>query len=373
MSTYWGLFKILFSKWQVLVTIATLYSCITFAQPQGNFFQDLLASTQNSPVNEWLKYEHGEIKPCQQRKIEKTAMIKAMHAYDLDFKNEEEWELWLDFFCKQRNSTVLLLTLGETYFPLIDSLLIANNLPVVFRYLPVVLSAMNPKSVWSGGAGLWHLYIPYLIKSGLKVSPEYDERLDPEKAAVVAIERLKTLYENNKSVKTSLVGYTFGPFQNKNMQVEYQEEDFLSAFVAIVYLFEHKEIFHFSEVIFEYPETKSVLLPDSIQLDLKQKYSFNVQAIALLNPNHTSLNFIAGTTIRILKQDEENFKQWVQNRIAEPVEIKKIVHKVKPGDNLTSISAQYGVEIKELMEWNSLNSSRIYSGQELIILKGSLR
>lgn len=360
---------ILIRKSLFFIFIFAFYSFCAFAQPSQNFFQALFASIEDSPMKEWVKYERTDVKPCQHKELVETSMIKALHSYGTEFKKEEEWPLWFDFFCKKKYTTALMIALGEAYFPYIDSILKANGLPAVFRYLPVALSAMNSKSGWGGGAGLWHLYIPYLSKSRLKVSPEYDERLNAEKSAEIAIRQLKLLYDKNKSVKNTLTAYTFGPFSKADRQGEYSKEDFLSAFTAVVYLFENKKLFNYSNINFQYPETTAFLLNDSIQLSLKEKYPFNAQVISILNPEHTSGYYNAGEAIKILKQDEENFKQWLENRKQPVVETEKTLYKVKSGDTLTAIASNYGVEIKEIMEWNSLNSSRIFPGQELIILK----
>ena len=48
---------------------------------------------------------------------------------------------------------------------------------------------------------------------------------------------------------------------------------------------------------------------------------------------------------------------------------RKIIHIVKSGESLSSISKQYNIPIKYIQAWNGLNRSTIYSAQKLIIYK----
>jgi len=46
---------------------------------------------------------------------------------------------------------------------------------------------------------------------------------------------------------------------------------------------------------------------------------------------------------------------------------KTVVHEVRRGDSLWSVSARYGVEVKDLRRWNNLRSNQIHPGQRLRI------
>lgn len=47
-----------------------------------------------------------------------------------------------------------------------------------------------------------------------------------------------------------------------------------------------------------------------------------------------------------------------------------IEHKIRNGENLSSIAMKYGVSISQLKQWNNLKSSRIYRGRKLMIYTG---
>jgi membrane-bound lytic murein transglycosylase D len=45
----------------------------------------------------------------------------------------------------------------------------------------------------------------------------------------------------------------------------------------------------------------------------------------------------------------------------------RIVHTIRSGENLGSIAARYGVSVRNLQDWNDLNSTRITAGKKLVI------
>ncbi len=61
----------------------------------------------------------------------------------------------------------------------------------------------------------------------------------------------------------------------------------------------------------------------------------------------------------------------VPDEAPEPVaEQKTVSHTVKPGEFLATIADQYGVTYQEIMRWNKLSSTNIYAGQKLTIHVG---
>jgi len=99
------------------------------------------------------------------------------------------------FVFVDKASSRKILSRRELYFPLIDKLLLENNLPTELKFLTAIESAINPgvKS-YAGAAGLWQ-FMPSTAKlRGLRVDDKVDERLDPVKSTLAAIDYLKSLY-----------------------------------------------------------------------------------------------------------------------------------------------------------------------------------
>ena len=70
------------------------------------------------------------------------------------------------------------------------------------------------------------------------------------------------------------------------------------------------------------------------------------------------------------KGDEGNVQQSNEgiNKSTDQVEIKSenaTIHEVKPSDTLYSVARQYGVTIKELMEWNDKKDFSLSVGEKL--------
>jgi membrane-bound lytic murein transglycosylase D len=58
-------------------------------------------------------------------------------------------------------------------------------------------------------------------------------------------------------------------------------------------------------------------------------------------------------------------------RTPDPSDGQRISYRIKPGDTLVSIAAQYGTTVRELQAWNKLHDERIAAGNVLTIYTGS--
>lgn len=115
-------------------------------------------------------------------------------------------------------SSKLILTRRELYFPLIDKLLLDNNLPTELKYITAIESAINPKvKSYAGAAGMWQ-FMPATAKMrGLIVNDKIDQRLDPVSSTIAAIEYLKALYGMFGDWALVLAAYNCG--ENKVLEL----------------------------------------------------------------------------------------------------------------------------------------------------------
>ena len=79
------------------------------------------------------------------------------------------------------------------------------------------------------------------------------------------------------------------------------------------------------------------------------------------------MNLPVGKTAVFLTRTKEK----VLERESEPTRL--VTHEVKKGETLFSIARQYGMEVRALMEFNSLTTPRLRIGQKLRILLQSIR
>jgi len=100
----------------------------------------------------------------------------------------------------------------ELYFPMFEQQLDKHNLPLEFKYLAIVESALNPKAKsHSGATGLWQFMYLTGKQYGLNVTSYVDERQDPLKATVAACVYFEKLYDTFGDWNLVLAAYNGGP------------------------------------------------------------------------------------------------------------------------------------------------------------------
>lgn len=84
------------------------------------------------------------------------------------------------------SQTILYLKKASRYFPVIEPILKANNIPDDFKYIVVAESGFSDVVSPAGAAGFWHFLENTARDYGLEVNQEVDERYNLEKATVAA-------------------------------------------------------------------------------------------------------------------------------------------------------------------------------------------
>lgn len=118
----------------------------------------------------------------------------------------------IQFYMRNRTHVARVRQRAETYFPMIEQILREEGVPDELKYLAVIESALNPTArSWAGAAGMWQ-FIPATGRaSGLIVTNELDERLDPERATRAAARHLVELYEMFGDWQLAIAGYNCNP------------------------------------------------------------------------------------------------------------------------------------------------------------------
>lgn len=119
-----------------------------------------------------------------------------------------ERELLVNTF--YQSQTTQILKYKHRYFPIIDSVLKANNIPEDFRYLAVAESSLRVNISPKGAAGFWQIIESTAKLYGLTVTPEIDQRYDLEKATEVACKYFQNAYKKFGNWTMVAASYNLG-------------------------------------------------------------------------------------------------------------------------------------------------------------------
>jgi hypothetical protein len=106
--------------------------------------------------------------------------------------------------------TILALKRANRWFPVIEPILKAYNIPDDFKYLAVIESGLSNVVSPVGATGFWQLTEDIAVKYGLEVDPQIDERYNVEKSTEAACKFLLDAYNEFKSWTMAAAAYNFG-------------------------------------------------------------------------------------------------------------------------------------------------------------------
>lgn len=92
------------------------------------------------------------------------------------------------------SATILALKRANRWFPVIEPILKANNIPDDIKYLAVVESNLENVVSPAGATGFWQFIKAAGLKYGLEINDEVDERYNVEKSTQAACNYLKEAY-----------------------------------------------------------------------------------------------------------------------------------------------------------------------------------
>ncbi|MBX0311201.1 MAG: lytic transglycosylase domain-containing protein, partial [Sulfurihydrogenibium sp.] len=159
--------------------------------------------------------ESKNISPTVEDKFEDYEDIKALVNY-LTKIEEESVKIEIkrkkkDYILKHRTELESYIENGKNVIPLIYTILIKHNLPPELLAVPIIESHYKIMAKSSKGAlGLWQLMPETARSFGLKVNKEVDERLDPIKSTLAAVQYLKKLYSVFGDWQLVLASYNAG-------------------------------------------------------------------------------------------------------------------------------------------------------------------
>jgi hypothetical protein len=131
----------------------------------------------------------------------------------VDLKSEDIWERMDKELLKNiywQSNTMLYLKRANKFFPIIEPILKANNIPDDFKYLAVIESGLEDVISPSGAAGFWQILKGTAKEYGLEVNPAIDERYNLEKSTLIACRYLQKSYGKFGSWTLAAASYNKG-------------------------------------------------------------------------------------------------------------------------------------------------------------------
>ena len=324
---------------------------------------------------------------------------------------------------RKRALTARVMGLSNLYFPLYEEILDQEGLPLEFKYLSIVESALNPIAVSRCGAtGLWQFMYNTGLLYNLKVNSYTDERRDPVKATHAACQYFKDMYGIYHDWLLVVAAYNCGA-GNVNRAINrsggkrtfweimpylpQETRGYVPAFIAVNYVMSYAKEHNLYPIAPEY----SYFQVDTVQVNrqvnfsvLSKQLDMPMDVIAYLNPVYKR-NIIPdvdeGLTLRLPTNKMAQFISIEENVYAESKPLsypglpqfavannvndgdiftasngrkyeivsKKIKksHTVKRGETLSEIADVYSSSVNDIKKLNRLKSTKVHRGQKLSV------
>jgi membrane-bound lytic murein transglycosylase D len=295
---------------------------------------------------------------------------------------------YIDEYVKHPHLFVQILKRGEPYLFHILNRLEQAGMPSELALLPIVESAFDPFATSpAGAAGIWQFMPETADYLGLNQDWWYDGRRDviaSTEAAIDYLGRLNKRFDGDWPL--ALAAYNAGgarvqrairhnrnagkPSDYWHLALPEETQSYVPKLIAL-------------RTIIQNPHEHNVVLPDiqdsgyfttvEIQGQLELRVAARLSGIPLqelqrLNPAY-GLSITPPDRAHALLVPTSVADQF-RTRIAQlPMEqrIQSIRHRIRPGDNLSTIAQQYRTTVADIRKANRLKGSKIIAGDLLII------
>ncbi|MFD1257429.1 transglycosylase SLT domain-containing protein [Mucilaginibacter terrae] len=304
--------------------------------------------------------------------------------------------------------------LSKYYFPIYEKAFRDAGIPDEIKYLSVVESALDPNAVSRVGAtGPWQFMYATAKIYGLNMNNYVDERRDPIQASYAAAAYLKDAYQEFGDWLLAIASYNCGKGNVERAMQQANAVDFWSirqylpaetrgyvpAFIATMYVMKYADQHGIVPQTCTFTlNTDTVLVNKFVSLNnVARVLNLDANQLALLNPAYTQ-RIINGTTkvprrivIPQLGKEKYPLLYAALNGEAIPVSTApvqpvyaslpddtsgsgkaKSTHIVRKGETLSSIAAQYGVDLEDLRIWNNIRGNKAVPGTKLKVIAPGL-
>ncbi|MDD3619363.1 MAG: LysM peptidoglycan-binding domain-containing protein [Desulfobulbaceae bacterium] len=328
---------------------------------------------------------------------EETASQKQVQAasepeevtYDFPITMNKQVEFYLNLFqTKQRSYFERWLARSTKYLPYIKAQLKEAGLPQDLAYLAMIESGYNPSAYSkSHAAGLWQFISSTGKNYGLRIDSWVDERREPEKATLAAIDYLTFLYKEFGSWYLAVAAYNAGEGKIGRGVKKYNTDDFwvlasknylaletkryVPKLIAAILIAKEPEKYGFTNIEYQEPAKYDVVqVPPMTDLNaVATAGRQDIKTIRALNNELLKDYTPPGDSGYDMKIPRGSYKLVAANlkRLHPVVSTDYKTHVVKRGDTLTAISKKYNISKTTLLKANNLHSAKLLAGQRLRI------
>tara|TARA_B100000900_G_scaffold263577_1_gene224836 strand:- start:950 stop:2383 length:1434 start_codon:yes stop_codon:yes gene_type:complete len=296
-----------------------------------------------------------------------------------------------------RNHISRMLGKANYYFPLFESQLDKFDLPLEFKYLAIVESALKPHArSRSAATGLWQFMYTTGKIYNLNVTSYLDERSDPLKSTVAACEYFTFLYKMFNDWELVLAAYNGGPgYVSRAMRksgakdywsvrpyLRQETQNYVPKFIAVNYIMNYASEHNIYPIPYKLTiaETDTLSINQSMTFEVLSKtLGIDIELIKELNPmykrNLVPVSINSAAVIRLPYNAVATFINNSDSIYAYSESLQEkyvavdapIVHRVKKGEYLGKIANKYHTTIGRIKNWNNLSSNNLSIGQKLVI------
>ncbi len=350
-------------------------------------------------------FEQGDIPVYSDSLI---ALRLSLLETEIPLEYNDQVKNYIDLYANRRRGLISkVLTTSQFYFPIFEEVFDRENIPLEFKYLAVIESALNQKAISPvGAAGLWQFMPATGRMYGLRTDNYFDDRKDIIKSTEAAVEYFKNSYRIYNDWLLVIASYNCGP-GNVNKAIKRaggkkgiwdimpylpkETRGYVPAFIAATYVMNYASEHNI------YPAPNNMYLHlDTVMVDNHisiQKLALAIQStpeeirqlnpslkkgVIPFNPNGIILTLPYQQAMRVAAlRADTSFQsqvngQWLALNSKEKraaVGSEKVVYKVQSGDNLAKIAKKHDVSVAELKQWNkkSIKGSKVIKGQKIYI------
>jgi len=321
-----------------------------------------------------------------------AALLDQPAVDDIDLQMNADVLKWIEFFTGSGRSTFeRWLKRSGRYMELFRGVLQKEGLPQDLVHLVFVESGFNMHAKsYASAVGPWQFMLGTGKMFGLNVNQWVDERRDPEKSTVAAARYLKHLYGIFGDWPLALASYNAGEgtvlravkrqgtMNYWELKLPQQTEDYVPKFMAALAISRDPVKYGFADVEFDDPFAfDEVSLKGAVDLRGVAKLAdCTIADLKELNPalRATAVRTASGvTTLRVPEGKGELISQRLREGQKLPSVDLTVNHRVKRGETLKSIAAEYSVSARTLASVNRITRKHPLKRGMLLTIPASMK